>query len=387
MAYDFPNSPTTGQIATGPGGIQWQWDGAKWVVVGSSSTGFAPINSPQFTGDPQAPTPAYGDNDQSIPNTSFVQSAVTPLTHNVGRNLADNALFNIQQRGAGPWTTAGYTADRWSLASATDTVSVLIVSLADIDRAQIGDEAAIYAWQNTFTGNSAAGAYNEFVHKIEKVRRLAGKTVTVSFWALSPQSIKLGLNGYQFFGTGGSPSAAVGFQTVGNVVTLASSWARYQTSFTIPSAAGKTLGSNGDDYTTFQFWMSSGATNNPTAGNIGVQSGAIQCWGIQIEIGSQATPLEKLPPQMDLARCQRFYQANYMNWGGYMSASGQFAWMAFPCTMRANPTINFAGSGVSGVATNFTTGNVGPSGWVPNMTVSGAGQFAAGATILASADL
>lgn len=35
MAYDFPNTPTTGQVVTGPGGIQWQFDGVKWTVVGS----------------------------------------------------------------------------------------------------------------------------------------------------------------------------------------------------------------------------------------------------------------------------------------------------------------------------------------------------------------
>lgn len=37
---------------------------------------FAPLNSPGLTGTPTAPTPALGDNDTSIPTTSFVQSTV-----------------------------------------------------------------------------------------------------------------------------------------------------------------------------------------------------------------------------------------------------------------------------------------------------------------------
>lgn len=37
----------------------------------------APVNSPTFTGDPKAPTPAAGDNDTSIATTAFVAKALT----------------------------------------------------------------------------------------------------------------------------------------------------------------------------------------------------------------------------------------------------------------------------------------------------------------------
>ena len=39
-----------------------------------STTGFAPLASPVFTGDPQAPTPATADNDTSIATTAFVKA-------------------------------------------------------------------------------------------------------------------------------------------------------------------------------------------------------------------------------------------------------------------------------------------------------------------------
>lgn len=41
-----------------------------------SISGFAPINSPIFTGDPQAPTPAANDASASIATTQFVQAAI-----------------------------------------------------------------------------------------------------------------------------------------------------------------------------------------------------------------------------------------------------------------------------------------------------------------------
>jgi hypothetical protein len=39
-------------------------------------TVFAPLNSPVFSGDPKAPTPAAGDSDNSLATTAFVQAAI-----------------------------------------------------------------------------------------------------------------------------------------------------------------------------------------------------------------------------------------------------------------------------------------------------------------------
>jgi hypothetical protein len=35
MALDFPASPAAGNTFPGPGGVLWQYDGAKWVAVSS----------------------------------------------------------------------------------------------------------------------------------------------------------------------------------------------------------------------------------------------------------------------------------------------------------------------------------------------------------------
>lgn len=44
----------------------------------------APIDSPVFTGDPQAPTPSAGDNDTSIATTEYVQTEISTGTAMLG---------------------------------------------------------------------------------------------------------------------------------------------------------------------------------------------------------------------------------------------------------------------------------------------------------------
>jgi hypothetical protein len=311
---------------------------------------------------------------------------------NVGRNLLHNGLFNVAQRGNGPWTASGaYTADRWQIEAVLDTTSFTVVASSDAQRAQIGDEAALLFLSNAFTGNAGATAQSYIMQKIEAVRRLSNKTVTISFWAFaSSSSLKLGINLSQFFGTGGSPSAGVWAAAVGQAVTLGTTWTRYSVTLTLPSASGKTLGNNDDDYTGLAFFYSSGATNNATAGNIGVQSGTIQIWGVQLEVGSVATPLEKPDPWIDIANCQRFYLAitnpNILVGGYGLAAGSVFAMYSYPVQMRGQPVPTL--SSVTGSnATSLTAFAVSQFNVQLQMVVSAAGGAYATAAITLDADL
>jgi hypothetical protein len=319
---------------------------------------------------------------------SDVAAVVAPAFNAVGRNLLHNPLFNVAQRGVGPWTAFGYTLDRWEIYMASDTDSITQVVLTDADRAAVGDEAAICCVQNVFTGNAAAAAQSTLYQPTESVRRLGGKTVTASFWAKAAAGTpKLGVSIDQYFGTGGSPSAGVNGN--GQAVTLSTTWARYSVTIAIASTSGKVVGTNNNDFTGLNFWYSSGATNASRAGNIGVQSGTIQLWGIQLEIGTQATPLEKPDPQQDLAKCQRFYQTGVVNIGGYNAAgSGVSLVLPFPVQMRAQPTITPSfttqiNCGSSGIGSADTTG----FGYYVHTNTTALGAVALGGTFTASADL
>jgi hypothetical protein len=116
-------------------------------------------------------------------------------------------------------------------------------------------------------------------------------------------------------------------------------------------------------------WFSSGTTQGPNAGNIGVQSGTIYLWGIQLEIAqagsTQPTPLEKPDPADDLRRCQRFYCTQNYSYTGLVSATawGWTVMQTLPVTMRASPTIT---------NNNTTTTNIN----TPSIVASGVGQVA-----------
>lgn len=259
-----------------------------------------------------------------------------------GRNIIHNATFRIAQRGVGPFTTNNvYTVDQWQMSFVLDTMSVQQSAITDAGRTAIGDEEAAFILQNTFTGNAGATAFNQLVQKIENVRRLAGKTVTVSFWANAAAGTpKLGVSIDQYFGTGGSPSAQVNGN--GQSVTLSTTWTRYSLTFAVPTIIGKTLGTSGTDATNLNFWCSAGANTATRAGTPGVQSGTISLWGVQVEVGGNMSPLEKVDPKNDLELCQRFYQTHIgLDIYGYMSAGGSILLdFSLPVQMRAgSPTV------------------------------------------------
>jgi hypothetical protein len=158
--------------------------------------------------------------------------------------------------------------------------------------------------------------------------------------------------------------------------------------FTLPSAAGMTIGTNGNDYTPVNVWLSAGSNFGTRSGNVGAQTGTVFLWGVQLEIGTQATPLEKLDPRIDLANCQRFYffQPNF-SVGGYNTPDAIDAYqIMLPVTMRASPTI--APTFSSGINTGTLQFQV-PSGTMANLTANpfATGAFSFVCNFTASADL
>jgi hypothetical protein len=70
LDFPGPGGLTVGQIFSSAG-QSWRWDGIKWAAAAGAG---APLDSPSFTGDPKAPTPATADNDTSIATTAFVKA-------------------------------------------------------------------------------------------------------------------------------------------------------------------------------------------------------------------------------------------------------------------------------------------------------------------------
>ena len=288
----------------------------------------------------------------------------TAAITNVGRNLIHNPLFNIAQRGFSSWTAIGYTFDRWAQYFVNGSLSTNAIVASDAIRTAIGDEEVTNVFQWNFVGGAAAGSTTQVYQYIEGVRRLASKTVTVGFWAWAATAgTKLGVSLDQNFGTGGGASAAV----LGAVqaVSLTQSPTRYTLTFNVPSIVGKILGTSGTESTTLDFFLSS-----QTVVGVGVQTGTIDIWGVQLEVGSVATPLEKPDPRYDLANCQRFAAIFPVLVPALAAPSN----IVFPVTMRGVPTVTGGGAG-------FTQANLSPSAVTISQTA------AANQTLTFSADL
>lgn len=348
--------------------------------AGNAATSATAAAGSATTASTQATNAATSATNASTSATNAAASAATATTigqTTTGRNYLHNPMFRVQQRGTGAFTTNNaFTADRWQLSLSLDTVSVTVASLADADRTAIGDEAFEYALQNVFTGNAGAGALNVLLQKIENVRRLANKTVTVSFWAKAASGTpKVGVSLDQSFGTGGSPSSTV--NGAGTAVTLSTTWTRYSVTLGLASLSGKTLGSNNDHSTILFLWYSAGTTNATRAGSIGVQAATISVAGVQLEFASAATPIERLDPRNDLANCQRFYfVSGQFAVGGFSTTTTTFySAVPFPVTMRVTPTA----TPTWGTLTNASTNAVSPttSGAVLSAATTASGSMVA----------
>jgi len=248
-------------------------------------------------------------------------AAVPATVPIIGTNLLHNPFFFIRQRGDGPFTASGYSADRWYTTTNLDTISASVVSLTDADRAAIGDESAVTAYQQTFTGSAASNSCNYVSQGIEGVWSTSGKTVTLSFWARTTSgSLGLGLNLQQYFGSGGSSSTRV--YLTPTQVTINATWARYSATFAVPSMAGKTL-AGGDDQLVAMLFFSVSPNLAGSYSNIGVQSGTVLLWGVQLEEGNVANRLQHIALADDLRHCQRFYQLGGLFVTAYSSAGQQ----------------------------------------------------------------
>jgi hypothetical protein len=202
--------------------------------------------------------------------------------------------------------------------------------------------------RNTVSSVAGAGNYAVLMQYIENVSVLAGKTVTVSFWAKADAAKNITSEFVQNFGTGGSPSASV--DSIGvTTFALTSTWKKFTTTVTIPSITGKTKGTAANDRIELVFWFDSGATNADRNNALGQQSGTFDIAQVQIEEGVTATNFEYRPYGIELSLCQRYYsEAGTIRMAGYHGPGGIITqYIAFPCQMRTTPTLSWKYTGTN----------------------------------------
>jgi hypothetical protein len=293
--------------------------------------------------------------------------------------------MRIDQRNAGASGTASaYTVDRFNY---------------------VANQASKGTWQQNagsvtpptgfsnylgFTSSSAysvlTGDYFAFTQRIEGYNfsdlgwgTADAKTITLSFWVRSSLTGTFGGALYN-----GTPRSYPFSYTISSADT----WTNI--SITIAGDTSGTYATNNTTAVQVLFGLGVGSTYSGTAGSwsgntyfsatgatsvVGTLDATWYVTGVQLEVGSVATPFERRPFGAELALCQRYY---YRNTGhtaltaafgsGYNdSTSAARFYTAYPTTMRASPTLD------SSAANTFNVTNTGAA--VTNMTTVTAGAI------------
>lgn len=270
----------------------------------------------------------------------------------VSQNYVINGGFDIWQRGTSFTTTAAgaFTADRW-LANIGAGATV-VTSRQDFTPGTApvsGYEGTYYCRVNrTVTGS--AGSY--FTHKIEDVRTISNKTITVSFWAKASSNMSFTAGEIYFwnvYGTGGS--SATGHPVNNTATNITTAWQRFSYTLAMPNLSGKTIGAN--SYSEFAFYF-------PTA----LSTFTFDIWGVQVEEGSYATPFRRNAPsiQAELATCQRYYEVVVPPSGvtgtGFANSGTQVYFsQPFKTSKRDVPTVTYVGT-LSGIQALWSGGGL-----------------------------
>jgi hypothetical protein len=275
-------------------------------------------------------------------------SVPTSLEFTAGKNKIINGDFYVNQRNFSTTTSSlVYTYDRWQTFCSDGTVTYTAQNFTAGTAPVSGYEGKSFLRTQT-TGQTLASAGANIVQFIEDVRSFAGQTATISFWAKAASGTpKIAVELRQNFGSGGSPSAAVGIYA--GQVTLTTSWARHSITVAVPSISGKTVGTTENTSNLLSlFWMSAGTDLNSRTGSLGIQTNTFDIWGVQVEAGSTATSFQTATGtiQGELAACQRYYTRfssggstfNQFGNGFCYSTTAAAIPVILPVQMRVNPS-------------------------------------------------
>jgi len=296
-------------------------------------------------------------------DSSSLTAAASPY---VLKNRIINGAMVIDQRNAGAATTPSatgvvYNLDRWCYAN---TQASKLTIQQTPSATETGYAVRVGAGFTNYLSTTVASAYTPLTGDLFAIEQMieglniadlawgtsSAKTVTLSFWVNSS------LTGT--FGGAISNSALDRSYPFTYTISVANTWE--QKTITI---AGDTTGTwlttngigirlylslgAGATYTgTAGAWAAGGYTNATGATNvIATASATWRVTGVQLEVGSTATPFERRLYNQELANCQRYFtliasgDLKSTGVGYYYSATSAYGNFSLPVTMRTTPTL------------------------------------------------
>lgn len=307
-------------------------------------------------------------------------NVVSTVANFTGRNKIINGKMVISQRGTNfPAISGAFGLDRWSLNGVLGSAVVTMSQQADGPSSAPEFRNSLRVAVTTADTSIAAGEIVMVSQSIEgyNIHDLVGRTFTLSFWV---RSSKTGTHCVAMRNVGTNRSYVATY-----TVSAANTWERKTITVT-----GGLITAGTWDYTNsvglyLNFVLSAGSTYQTTAGawqtgNFMATSGQVNCMdtvgnvfaltGVQLEVGSVASPFEHRPFSYEYALCQRYFEASdgVSIWSGAsINGSVFYVLTPFKVTKRAAPT----------VATGFSAANGFPNTGGPTVAAPLPGSFLA----------
>jgi hypothetical protein len=269
------------------------------------------------------------------------------------RNRIINGDMSIWQRGTSTTLASyGYLADRWASGNFVSTQVSRSTSVPT------GFQYSLKIQRAVSSTNTTAVATTQTIES-NNCYDLSGQIVTLSFWAKAGANFSASgsnLNVQLHTGTtadqgGNFPyySWAGNATSINTTVVLSTTWTKY----TITSSA---LGAGILEMAPVFYFSPTG-----TAG----ADDSFFITGVQLEVGTSATPFERRLYNQELANCQRYYETTAVNGAFSISETqAQIVWNTAYCTSpqfkvtkRATPTVTiYSRAGTSGQVSSTASG-------------------------------
>lgn len=288
--------------------------------------------------------------------------AVLTGVHNLGvgsfaKNKIINGKMEIAQRGGSFPAASGYTLDAWVYAAAS-------AAIVTISKGFVGGEfqSCLQATITTADAIISAGDVAAMQHRIEgyNITDLIGATFTLSFFV---KSSKTGIHCCSLKNVAPNKSYVAEYTileanvweyktiTIVGGLPVAGTW-NYTNGIGLRVLFAMVCGATYQ--TTPDAWQS--GDFNATANQVNVLDtvgNSFAITGVQLELGSVATPFEHRPYGQELALCQRYYEMGGGNSEGFFcgdvtSGSTYYYGHTFQVSKRAPPTVTLTSQLASG---------------------------------------
>jgi len=317
------------------------------VVIAGDTSGSVTLQAPSVAGSTTLTLPATSGNVLTSTSATVGSSGITfsdgstqtaAASPYVLKNRIINGAMQVWQRGTSFTPTVGipvYVADRFC--SYNSNTSPTVSQSTDVPTGQ-GFKYSLKtqrAVSNTGTGAQYVAQAIESVNMLD----LAGQTITFSFWAKAGANYSQTSNNLSVIVSTGTVAdqgtVALFGGSITGVANVISSYVVLTTTWTKYSLSGA-VGSNA-----LEMFAYFAETPTGTAG----ADDSYYITGVQLEIGSTATPFERRLYNQELANCQRYLPAWNMTAANQVYGQGQVTstaagaiYLPFKVSARTAPT-------------------------------------------------